>query len=292
MDPFDSKRLRATAQVARHPRKHSALALALALALAGSALPAAARDPDGILDVERVKLARRGDSGLFTGSALVANPTSDPVIDLWNKLYSRTSLGPLRDASLTIRFPNSGGCGNCANPNGTVWISADRAANHRTIYHELGHQLMYEYWDDQLPPNSGGPHNWDDCYTGGLAMSEGFAHFVSCWARVDRHDMTPTFPGGWNVESLPNTVCQDDSENELWAAATFWDLHDSRGADDDALGFPDEDTLRVFLEAGLTNDMSELREKVREDKEDQGWFVLASIDDIFTQNHTFDPPSP
>jgi hypothetical protein len=144
--------------------------------------------------------------------------------DLYSQLMA-ANFNPLRDKPIRVIFPGTDDCGSCT-LNGTVHIKVDSATNNRTIKHELGHELMYEYWGG-MPANSGGYHEWEKCANKGLALSEGFAHFVSWWANVDRTTLAGNFYTS-NGENLPGTVCKTTQLNELRVAATFWDLHDAK----------------------------------------------------------------
>ncbi|HEX7828616.1 MAG TPA: hypothetical protein VF787_03135 [Thermoanaerobaculia bacterium] len=144
--------------------------------------------------------------------------------DLYSQLMA-ANFNPFRDKPIRVIYPGTDDCGSCT-LNGTVHIEIAKAPNNRTIKHELGHELMYEYWGG-MPANSGGYHEWPKCANKGLALSEGFAHFVSWWANVDRVTLAGNFYTQ-NGESLPDSVCKDTQLNELRVAATFWDLHDAK----------------------------------------------------------------
>ncbi len=145
--------------------------------------------------------------------------------DLYSKLVA-ANFSPLRSKPIRIIFPGTDDCGNCT-LNGTVHIKADSGTSSHTIKHELGHELMYQYWGG-MPDNSGGYHEWPKCYNKGLALSEGFAHFVAWWANVERDLSKGSWGMSWNGENLQSTICKDIQKNELRVAATFWDLYDTK----------------------------------------------------------------
>ncbi len=145
--------------------------------------------------------------------------------DLYSKLMA-ANFSPLRSKPIRVIYPGTDDCGSCT-LNGTVHIEVAKATNNRTIKHELGHELMYQYWGG-MPKNSGGYHEWPKCYNEGLALSEGFAHFVSWWANVDRGTLAGSWGMSYNGESLSDSVCKSIGKNELRVAATFWDLHDTK----------------------------------------------------------------
>ncbi|HEX2834692.1 MAG TPA: hypothetical protein VHW00_16895 [Thermoanaerobaculia bacterium] len=145
--------------------------------------------------------------------------------DLYSKLMN-ANFSPLRDKPIRVIYPGTDDCGSCT-LNGTVHIEVAKATNNRTIKHELGHELMYEYWGG-MPDGSGGYHEWPKCASKGLALSEGFAHFVSWWANVERDLSGGSWGMSYNGEALASSVCKDIQKNELRVAATFWDLHDTK----------------------------------------------------------------
>jgi hypothetical protein len=145
--------------------------------------------------------------------------------DLYSKLTS-AGFSPLRKNPIRVVYPGTDDCGSCT-LNGTVHIAGDSGTNNFTLKHELGHELMYEYWGD-MPAGSGGYHEWPKCANKGLALSEGFAHFVAWWANVERDVSAGSWSMSWNGEALQDAVCKDIQKNELRVAATFWDLYDTK----------------------------------------------------------------
>ena len=80
-----------------------------------------------------------------------------------------------------------------------------------------------------MPPGSGGTHNLWDCYNNGLALTEGFANFITYWTQFDRGNTSPVAAYfNMNVESLPAGVCGNQTA-EMRIAATLWDLYDTHG---------------------------------------------------------------
>jgi len=148
------------------------------------------------------------------------------AFNLYSK-FTQVGFSPLRKNPIRIIFPGTDDCGSCT-LNGTVHIEFAKGTSSHTIKHELGHELMYQYWGG-MPSGSGGYHEWPKCYNEGLALSEGFAHFVAWWSDVNRGTLSGSWGMGYNGgESLSNDVCKSVGKNELRIAATFWDLHDTK----------------------------------------------------------------
>lgn len=107
--------------------------------------------------------------------------------------------------------------------------------------HELGHAVMHAGTRSR---GGGGLHKIDECYSRGLAWSEGFATFFAGLARLDRGDADARFEflvprrAPIRIETVPEDVCRGDT-NEWRVAAGLWDLYDSHpdGADALSLGF-------------------------------------------------------
>lgn len=178
--------------------------------------------------------------------------------DLWWRLENVAQFSPLRVQPIRIVFPGTSDCGSCSQ-NGTIHVEAARGTNNRTVRHELGHELMFEYWGG-MPEGSGGPHNWTKCYNTGLALSEGFAHFTSWWSTVNRTTLAGSWGTGHNGESLSSTVCQGIGTNELRVAATFWDLHDQKIDGDDDFSYLHEGTIfrAILLNGSPFNSLSSM----------------------------------
>ena len=208
----------------------------------------------------------------------------------WHKFYSN-NLNPERDNAIKLFFPNTWFDCNDLNWNdvdSNTWSCAweDRVwlipahSDQYTIQHELGHQLMNEYWNGQGPDGAGGAHTLSRCYNDGLALSEGFANAAPIWVLSGENANSPT-PGGFNIESPPSSTCNGDT-NELWVAAIFWDLLDRRSDGDDRLYF--RNAAEVFshvLRNGKKNGIREYRSIYR-NAASQGHQGL--IDDIYEHN--------
>ena len=108
--------------------------------------------------------------------------------------------------------------------------------------HELGHAVMAKGMNAR---GGGGSHKIDECYSAGLALSEGWATFFAGVVRLSPADADARFEylvprrAPIRLENVPADVCQGEN-NEWRVAATFWDLYDSHpdGGDAVALGFP------------------------------------------------------
>jgi hypothetical protein len=201
--------------------------------------------------------------------------------DLWVKLY-KAEVDPLRTNPIKVVYPGTDDCGSCT-LNGTVHIEAAKGTNFHTIRHELGHELMYQYWGD-MPSGSGGYHEWPKCYNGGMALSEGFAHFVSWWSTVNRTTLAGSWGTGYNGESLPDTVCKGIATNELRVAATFWDLHDHKidGVDDFSYLYDGTILRAILLDGAVYSSLPGMIGRL----EDYAGSEWEKVEDVAEQNFT------
>jgi hypothetical protein len=163
---------------------------------------------------------------------------------LWTQLNDFTTTDPVRSDPIKIVYPGTDDCGACST-DGAIHLPVDSATNNRTIKHELGHELMNEKWGDN--PGPGGYHEWDKCASEGLALSEGFAHFLAWWSNVAQDISSGSWSGTDSGESLPSGYCKTPGKNEMRVAAAFWDLHDSKiDGVDDYVGFQGDAIDRIF----------------------------------------------
>ena len=108
--------------------------------------------------------------------------------------------------------------------------------------HEIGHSVMDAAMSAR---GGGGSHKIDECYSQGLALSEGWATFFAGAVRLSPGDADAKFQylvprrAPIRIENVPDDVCKGEN-NEWRVAAALWDLHDSHpdGGDDVVLGFP------------------------------------------------------
>jgi hypothetical protein len=208
---------------------------------------------------------------------------------LWSKLYWTGQINPLRGSAIQVVFPNlsydcGSGTGNpwsCASTGGNIWLIPAHALAQGVMAHELSHQVNYEFWNNNRPPNSGGPHTLTGCFTKGLALLEGFADFMESWLYDNRSDANPN-ASGINLEVVPNNVCQSISRNETYVAATFWDLHDKHFDVKDNLWFIHPGAVPgIYLRVGKKNSMENFRTVYRNAANSEHESI---IDDIFKQN--------
>ncbi|MEB3224214.1 MAG: hypothetical protein VKJ86_00235 [Synechococcus sp.] len=208
---------------------------------------------------------------------------------LWSKLYWTGEINPLRDDSIRVFFPNTSyDCGagdgipwSCASRDGRIWLIPAHASRNGVMQHELAHQINYEFWNNNLPPNSGGSHSLGSCYTPGLALVEGFANFMVFWAQTPRNT-APSAGFDFAVEN-PTFACTTDNRNESWVAATFWDLHDTHGDGNDNLWFIHEGaTPGIYLRNGRENSMADFHPIYRNAANDEHEVI---IDNIFRQDN-------
>jgi len=169
---------------------------------------------------------------------------------LWSKFYN-AGINPLRAHVIKITFPNLSG-NHCktqdSNGNDIPWscsysgqighieIATAHTADQDVVSHELAHTVNKGYW--VFPQNSGGPHDLTNCFTDGLALTEGFANFVAYWIEHNANSTNPIMPfTGMNLDTLPASITCTNETNEMRVAATFWDLFDigfESGANDDS----------------------------------------------------------
>jgi hypothetical protein len=96
------------------------------------------------------------------------------------------------------------------------------------VTHEMGHAI---YDQAKLGVFGGGEHYIDRCYTGALALSEGWASFFSAWVNLDLRAADPAFEymvprrAPVRVENVPSDVC-GNSTSEWRVFAFLWDLVD------------------------------------------------------------------
>ena len=207
---------------------------------------------------------------------------------LWSNLYWQGQINPLRSSPINVIFPNlTYKCGgtsvwSCANTSGNIWLIPSHGINGQTMIHELGHQLNYEFWDNSLPSGTGGSHSLDQCYTAGLALTEGFANFMVGWTKTNRDNNANMVR---NLED-PGVIsaCTTKDLNESWVGATFWDMHDKVTDGKDSLYFIHRGAVpSLFLNAGMKQKMSDFRDTYRSAANPEHRSI---IDNIFTQNHT------
>lgn len=119
--------------------------------------------------------------------------------------------------------------------------------------HEIGHAL----YDQALNAGmQGGQHKIDECYSPTLALSEGFATFLSGAMHLAKDDPDAHFDqylvprrAPIRIENVPEDVCPGQ-RNEWRVASAFWEIYDSHedGADHLALGLK-----TIFAALGQTN---------------------------------------
>lgn len=208
----------------------------------------------------------------------------------WNKFYS-SNINPERANPIRMYFPND--YFDCNNLTWTdtdpdpwscawedrIWIIPAHA-NNSVVQHELSHQLMNQYWNNQQPAGAGGSHALDQCYNTGLGLSEGFANAAPVWVLSGENAVNPQ-PTGFAIETPASSVCSGDT-NETRVAATLWDLLDRHGDGTDVLWFNNPaEVFSIILGNGKKDGIKEFRSIYRN---------AASpghqqyIDDIYTNN--------
>lgn len=109
------------------------------------------------------------------------------------------------------------------------------------VTHEFGHFVMDGAMDART---SGGSHKIDECYSEGLAWSEGWASFFAAAVHLSPDDADAKFEfmvprrAPIRIENVPADVCKGPS-SEWRVFAGLWDLYDRHddGGDRIALGF-------------------------------------------------------
>jgi hypothetical protein len=158
---------------------------------------------------------------------------------IWVKFYNN-GMNALRDKPIQVTFPNSLASGQCIYNNGSgpyAWSCSYWAdgriyiipahGSESVVQHEIAHSINSFYWNGSMPPGSGGTHNLWDCYNNGLALTEGWANFVTYWTQFDRTKASPMAPYfNMNLETLPSGVCANQTA-EMRVASTFWDMYDT-----------------------------------------------------------------
>ncbi len=194
----------------------------------------------------------------------------DAAMYMWSRLYWRGGINPVPSSPIKLYFPNTWyNCSgsspwSCANTSGEIWLIAAHGVQARVVVHEMAHQLNNKFWNNKRPAGSGGSHTLNGCYPTrlGMALREGFANFLPGWVGYPARNVAG---GGFNSgrwtlsydlesrNSPPN--CTNGWENEIWAARTFWDLHDTRTDGDDILWFVHPGAvIAIYLANGVAND--------------------------------------
>gem|GEM_PF-1935425 len=139
------------------------------------------------------------------------------------------------------------------------------------VAHELGHAI---YDQAQIGTFGGGQHYIDQCYTGALAFSEGWASFFSAWVNVGLNtsleDPDAKFEymvkrrAPIRFESIPSDVC-GKSTNEWRVIGFLWDLIDTHSDGESA----NEQFNRLWkdLTRSRSGSVSEARSRLRS----SGW---------------------
>lgn len=170
---------------------------------------------------------------------------------------------PQKTAPIDLYFPNTwddcgGGDGvpwSCASRQGAVWLIAEHN-DATTIQHELAHQLDAKYWNGALPPGAAISHALDQCYNGGLAISEGFANALPFFVNGEFGAASPVMDGGFEIEVPDKASICNGPNNETWVASTLWDLADKTADGKDVLWFaPPALIVGAYLNGGVKNDV-------------------------------------
>lgn len=123
---------------------------------------------------------------------------------------------------ITMRWPSDGDYYN--------WntVNITRGDHWDVVGHEIGHAI---YAQAKIGRSEGGRHRIDECYTGTLALSEGWASFFSAWLSIDLKDSDAKFEfmvprrAPLTIESIPSDVCKGPT-NEWRVTGFLWDIID------------------------------------------------------------------
>jgi hypothetical protein len=126
------------------------------------------------------------------------------------------------------------------------------------VLHELGHAVMDGAMDARA---AGGSHKIDECYSAGLAWSEGWATFFAGAVRLSPDDPDAKFEflvprrAPIRLENVPADVCRGP-DNEWRVAAGLWDLYDRHPDAGDAVSLPFK-TLWAGVTGGVTGSVGD-----------------------------------
>ncbi len=179
------------------------------------------------------------DSGLDLGESRL--PAGDPVSEAaWVHAVAVRAARYLRSQGddlawwdhLPVHWPSNGDYFS--------WGSLHITQAHQwdVIGHELGHAV---YFGASKFAGGGGSHKIDECYSQGLALSEGWATYFSGAIHLAREDEDARFEflvprrAPIRIENVPADVCAGPT-NEWRVAALFWDFFDTHADAGDELG--------------------------------------------------------
>ncbi len=166
---------------------------------------------------------------------------------------------------------------------GTVNIS--RGDHWDVVGHEMGHGI---YDLANLGAWGGGAHKIDQCYSEGLALSEGWASFFSAWLRVSLNDADAKFEylvprrAPIRFETIPADVCKGQT-NEWRVIGFFWDLIDLN-ADGESIQEPFSKIWSLMLN-GASPSVADVARRLIE-----GGIPKEEIDLAWNLNFLTNPP--
>lgn len=131
--------------------------------------------------------------------------------------------------------------------------------------HEIGHAIFFNGLNSS---GGGGPHKIDECYSGGLAWSEGFASFFSAVISIRRDDPDAKFEymvprrKPIRIENVPADVCEGYT-NEWRVSSALWDLYDTNEDGTDRAALPFKTIWGALVKTNGTPRMSDVRDGYR-----------------------------
>jgi hypothetical protein len=114
-----------------------------------------------------------------------------------------------------------------------------------TLRHELGHALVGRACHQVIIASKGGAHSMTDASDAGLAMSEGWAHFVCLTLTHGRGDAKAIYEGR-DFEAANDKVIPLTQKSEFRVACVLWDLYDTNEDGDDRVSVDFAELFRVF----------------------------------------------
>jgi len=156
--------------------------------------------------------------------------------------------------SLSVTWPSDG---DYFNP-GSWSLHLTDALAWDVVLHELGHAVMDGAMDARA---AGGAHKIDECYSAGLAWSEGWATYFAGAVRLSPDDPDAKFEflvprrAPIRLENVPADVCRG-ATNEWRVAAGLWDLTDRHADTGDTISLPFK-TLWTGITGGVTGSVGD-----------------------------------
>ena len=164
-----------------------------------------------------------------------------------------------------------------------------------TLHHEIGHSTLGNSCVQIV--GGGGMHTMTGVSRPGVAMSEGWAHFVGLVISNDQNQATPIFKGfNWEAgtTSRGDSAGKPSSNVEFRVGCTLWDLFDKvqDGADSVTLSFADlyrvySPSLQLLTNGPFIPNLPEYLKRLKANHP----ALATAIDAVNTQNTVGEAPS-